>query len=98
MRRVVVEMEMSPARVALAWLAGRPSVSSILMGASRPAQVADNFGALDVVLSPQQRAALDRASAPAEPRMLYAMSRAPMRQHVIYGGSVVRSPEELARP
>ncbi len=95
-RQVAEQSGSSAARVALAWLAGRPGVSSILMGASRPAQVADNFGALDVVLSPEHRAALDQASAPSEPRMLYGMSRAPMRQHAVFGGSVVRAHGERA--
>ena len=93
-RRVANEIGQSPARVALAWVVGRPGVASTLMGVSRPQQVADNIAALDLVLSADHRAALDAASAPAEPRMLYGMARMPMRQHVVFGGSKVTATAE----
>ena len=88
--RVAEEAGQSPARVALAWVVGRPQVAATLMGVSRKAQVADNVAALDLMLSPEHRAALDAASAPAEPRLLYGLSRPPMRDQVVFGGSSVR--------
>lgn len=94
-RRVAAEVGHSAARVALAWVVGRPGVASTLMGVSRAEQVADNVGALDLVLSPEHRAILDAASMPPEPRMLYGLSRMPMRQHVVHGGSTVRTAAEL---
>lgn len=87
--RVAADVGQSPARVALAWVVGRPGVSSTLMGVSRPAQVADNIAALELVLSPEHRAALDAASRPEKPRMLYSLSQPQVRQHVVFGGSVV---------
>lgn len=89
-RRVAVDVRQSPARVALAWVVGRPGVSSALMGVSRPAQVADNVAALELLLSPEHRSALDAASRPETPRMLYGLSQPPMRQHIVFGGSVVQ--------
>ncbi len=90
-RDVAKEMDQSPARVALAWVIGRPGVSSALMGISRPAQIADNATALDIHLTPQHRARLDTVSAPVEPRMLYNLFTPAMRQQVVFGGSSVRS-------
>ena len=78
----------SPARVALAWVMGRPGVTSTLMGVSRVEQVADNIAALDVVLSAEHRAALDAVSAPPQ-KMLYSLFTPSMRQHAVFGGSAV---------
>jgi aryl-alcohol dehydrogenase-like predicted oxidoreductase len=55
----------SPARVALAWLLGRPAVTSLVVGARTDEQLADNLGAADLVLTGDERAALDKISAPA---------------------------------
>lgn len=93
-RQVAEAIGQSPARVALAWVVGRSGVASTLMGVSRPAQVADNIAALDVVLSEEHRAALDAVSAPAEPRLIYSLSRPPLRQAVVFGGAQVRAPGE----
>ena len=93
-RRVADEIGEPAARVALAWVIGRPGVASTLMGVSGPAQLADNVAALDLVLSPQHKAMLEVASDPAEPRMLYGLSRPPTRQHVVFGGSMVSSHDE----
>ena len=90
-RRVADEVGQSLARVALAWVVGRPGVASTLMGVSRAAQVADNVAALDLALSAEHVAVLDAASAPAEPRLIYGLSRLPLRQHVVFGGSSVRA-------
>ena len=88
-RHVAAEMGQSPARVALAWVVGRPGVTSTLMGVSRADQVADNIAALDVVLSEPHRAALDAVSVPAEPRMLYGLFAPALRRQVVFGGSAV---------
>jgi aryl-alcohol dehydrogenase-like predicted oxidoreductase len=94
-KRIAGAIGQSPARVALAWLTNRASVASILIGVSRPSQLADNIAALELVLPPEHRMALDAVSAPVEPRMLYGMSQMPMRQHIVFGGSTVRSAAEI---
>ena len=88
-KRIASEAGQSPARIALAWVCGRPGVTSTLMGVSRPEQVADNAAALDVVLSAEHRAALDAVSASADLRMLYSLFTPALRQHVVFGGYAV---------
>lgn len=90
LRRVATEAGESMARVALAWVMGRPGVTSTLMGVSRPEQVLDNAAALDIRLAPEHRAALDAVSRPAHPNMLYGLFQPTMRQHAVFGGSTVR--------
>ena len=51
--------------VSLAWLRGRPSVSSALVGARTPGQLRTSLAALDLELPPEVSAALDEVSAPA---------------------------------
>ncbi len=92
LKRVASEAGETPARVALAWVIGRPGVASTLMGVSRPEQVTDNVTALELALSPDHLAALDAASGGDE-KMLYGLSRPPARNHVIFGGADVRSPD-----
>jgi aryl-alcohol dehydrogenase-like predicted oxidoreductase len=53
----------SAAQVALAWLAGRPAVASIIVGARTEAQLKDNLAAASLVLSGEERARLDEVSA-----------------------------------
>jgi aryl-alcohol dehydrogenase-like predicted oxidoreductase len=58
------ELGVSHAAVALAWVRGQPGVTSTLIGARRVDQLRDNLSALDVRLSPAQRARLDQISKP----------------------------------
>jgi aryl-alcohol dehydrogenase-like predicted oxidoreductase len=51
------------AQVALAWLLHQPQVTSVILGAKRPDQLADNLGATQVQLSADELAALDKVSA-----------------------------------
>ena len=53
----------SAAQVALAWLLGRPGVTSVIVGNRTDAQLADNLKAAALVLSADQRAKLDAVSA-----------------------------------
>jgi hypothetical protein len=56
--------ESSVARVALAWVTGRPGVASTIIGARRLEQLDDNLGALGLALTPEQIARLDGLTAP----------------------------------
>jgi aryl-alcohol dehydrogenase-like predicted oxidoreductase len=58
----------SPAQVALAWLLGRPAVTSLIIGARTEEQLADNLGAAALTLAADERAALDKVS---QPELLY---------------------------
>ncbi|MDA8291524.1 MAG: aldo/keto reductase [Actinomycetota bacterium] len=58
----------SPAQVALAYLLGKPAVSSVIFGARTEEQLADNLGAAQWTLGADERARLDALS---RPRLLY---------------------------
>jgi len=55
----------TPASVALAWVLRNQNVSSAIVGASRPEQIAENVKALDVELEPDFVEAIEKALAPA---------------------------------
>ena len=54
----------TPSAVSLAWLLGRPELSSVIVGARTEAQLVENLHALSVKLLPEEIAELDRVSAP----------------------------------
>jgi aryl-alcohol dehydrogenase-like predicted oxidoreductase len=54
----------SAAQVALAYLLGRPAVTSLVIGARTDEQLADNLAAASLTLSADERAQLDQISAP----------------------------------
>jgi voltage-dependent potassium channel beta subunit len=49
LRPIAQRLDCSMAQLALAWCTKHPMVSSVLTGASRPSQVVENMGALDVI-------------------------------------------------
>ena len=56
----------SVAQVALAWLLAKRAVSSVVVGASKPSQLADNLGAIDVSLDSAMMDRLDALTRPIE--------------------------------
>ena len=54
----------SGAQVALAWLLGRPGVTSVIIGGRTMAHFKDNLAAADLKLSAEDRARLDKVSRP----------------------------------
>lgn len=85
-RAIAAETGKSMAQVSLAWVAGRPGVSSVLIGASRPEQLTQNIASLEVTLSAEQLERLDMATAMplASPYFIFKLPRA-----TIFGGSEV---------
>lgn len=65
---------MPVAHVAYAWLLAKPHVTSVIIGASRPEQLADNLAAGDLSLTEDELAALDALDPPSplypDPRWL----------------------------
>lgn len=61
--RLALDVGCTPSQLALAWLLAQPGVVTIPKSASRE-RVKENFGALDVKLSPEILAELDRAFPP----------------------------------
>ncbi len=62
-RTVASEVSSTPAAVSLAWLLAKPQVSSVIFGARTIEQLDANLAAADLVLTPAQVEALDKASA-----------------------------------
>ena len=62
MRDVAQKQGCTVAQVALAWLLKKPAVSTVIVGAKRPDQLADNLGAVEVDFSDDDILRLDAAS------------------------------------
>jgi aryl-alcohol dehydrogenase-like predicted oxidoreductase len=58
----------SAAQVALAWLLGRPGITSLVIGGRTEAQLKDNLAAASLALTPAERKRLDEVS---QPPLLY---------------------------
>ena len=90
MRRIADAKGVSVAQIALAWLLHQPQVTSVIIGAKRPDQLADNIAATKVVLSADELAAIDAASKlPAEyPGWMLERQGGARRQQMQAGRSV----------
>jgi len=51
--------------LAFSWLAGRPAVSSVIAGATKPEQIEQNIKAIEWVMTPEELAEIDRLTAQA---------------------------------
>jgi len=67
LKQVAGQHDASPARVALAWVLGRPAVSSVIIAARKVDQLEDNIRAVDLRLSDDEVQLLDAASDPGVP-------------------------------
>jgi aryl-alcohol dehydrogenase-like predicted oxidoreductase len=95
MRPIAQAHGISVAQVALAWLLHQPRVTSVIVGARKPEQLADNLGATKVALTPAELAALDEVShLPAEyPGWMFERQgeyrRKQLREATVPGGAAV---------
>jgi aryl-alcohol dehydrogenase-like predicted oxidoreductase len=64
--RIAAELDTTLPRLSVAWCLKNPQVSTVILGASRVAQLQENLGALEVVnrLTPAVMTRLDRISQP----------------------------------
>ncbi|MBL0729545.1 aldo/keto reductase [Piscinibacter sp. HJYY11] len=62
MRPIAEEHDVSVAQVAIAWLLHQPQVTSVIVGAKRPDQLADNLAAVKLRLSADELRAIDEVS------------------------------------
>jgi aryl-alcohol dehydrogenase-like predicted oxidoreductase len=62
LRNIAARLGASPARVALAWLLGRPAITSVIIAARTNAQLEDNIKAVDLKLSEEDVAELNTVS------------------------------------
>lgn len=87
LEQVAKEVGRSMAQVAINWVANRPGVATVILGATKLAQLEDNLGALDFELAPELRMRLDVASA-TPPRFPYTFFT-PSMQAMLTGGAAV---------
>jgi aryl-alcohol dehydrogenase-like predicted oxidoreductase len=62
LREIGVSHDVSPSRVALAWLLHQEGVTSVIVGARKQEQLEDNLASIDLQLSDEELARLDEAS------------------------------------
>src|SRR6202522_911664 len=67
LREIAKRHDVTPARVALAWVLGRPAVSTVIVAARKPEHLKDNIRAVDLQLSSEDVRLLDAASDPGVP-------------------------------
>jgi aryl-alcohol dehydrogenase-like predicted oxidoreductase len=84
--QVATDLGVSSAEVALAWVLGRPGISSTLIGARTVDQLHANLGSLDVALTAEQRVKLDEVSAPA---LDFPATITSISANVAFGGMTV---------
>ena len=88
MRPIADARGVSVAQVALAWLLHQPQVTSVIVGAKRPDQLADNIAATKVALGADELKTLGEASAlPAEyPGWMFERQGEPRRKQLSDSG------------
>jgi len=67
LKQMAARHNASPARVALAWVLGRPAISSVIVAARKAEQLEDNIAAADLQLSGEEVRLLDEVSDPGVP-------------------------------
>ncbi|WP_035061181.1 aldo/keto reductase [Andreprevotia chitinilytica] len=87
LEKVANEIDQPMSAVALNWVANRPGVGSVIVGATRPEQLEANLKALDFSLPAELAARLDAVSAPDTPFPYYFFSSD--MQGMMYGGASV---------
>ncbi len=85
-RQVAERHNASMAQVSLAWLADRPAVTSVLVGARNQTQLADNLGAADLRLAEEDMELLNAISAPEHNVYPYGEQADQQRHREISGG------------
>jgi aryl-alcohol dehydrogenase-like predicted oxidoreductase len=87
----------SMAQVALNWVAHRPGIASVIVGATKPEQLEDNLAALDFRLPAELTARLDAVSA-STPRYPYSFFTSGMQAMLTGGAAVGDKPAGYAPP
>ncbi|WP_217567258.1 aldo/keto reductase [Streptomyces sp. GbtcB7] len=83
---IATKRDISPARIALAWVAGRPGVTSVILGARTLAQLDDNLAAAGLVLDADETERLEAAGEPETADYPYGPLGAGQRSRVPEGG------------
>jgi aryl-alcohol dehydrogenase-like predicted oxidoreductase len=94
MREIAAKRGVSVAQIALAWLLHQPAVTSVIIGAKKAEQLADNIGATAVAFGADELARLDEVSRlPAEyPGWMLARQGEVRRRQIAEAGRTSPSP------
>jgi aryl-alcohol dehydrogenase-like predicted oxidoreductase len=93
--RIGMQLHVSTAAVALAWVQSRPGVASTIIGARRLDQLEQNLKALDVTLTREQIASLDRLS---EPTLNFPSQFLKIANGFMHAGATVNGEASAAWP
>jgi aryl-alcohol dehydrogenase-like predicted oxidoreductase len=83
---IAAKREVSVAQVALAWVADRSAVSSVILGARTLEQLSDNLGAADLVLTEDETQTLNSVSEPETADYPYGRFGSFQRTRPVAGG------------
>jgi aryl-alcohol dehydrogenase-like predicted oxidoreductase len=83
---IAAERGVNASHVALAWVAAKPAVTSVILGARTRDQLADNLASSDVALTPDEMSRLDEVSAPTFADYPYGRPGIEQRSRRIEGG------------
>ena len=83
---IAAKREVSNAQIALAWVADRPAVSSVILGARTLDQLTDNLAAADLVLTEEETETLNTVSDPEPADYPYGRFGSFQRTRPITGG------------
>jgi diketogulonate reductase-like aldo/keto reductase len=93
--RIAKELDSTVSRVALAWVAIRPGVTSTILGARTMQQLDDNLAAADVSLTAAHIAKLDTLSTPQLP---FPVNMLAMGATIVNGGTTINGRSAPAWP
>lgn len=85
-REVAEQLGSTPSRVALSWLADRPAVTSVILGARTVEQLEDNLASADLDLPADLRTRLDDVSTPRAEVYPYGEQAVAQRHRKVEGG------------
>ncbi|MEM8809320.1 MAG: aldo/keto reductase [Cyanobacteria bacterium P01_G01_bin.38] len=97
LEKVANELGRSMAQLAVNWVANRPSVASVLIGATKLHQLKDNLGALDFDIPAELQHRLDAVSKP-ETKFPYTFFEPGLQGMITGGATVGDKPESYRRP
>ncbi len=86
LREIADARDVSASQVALSWLADRPAVTSVILGARTVEQLSDNLAAADLVLTEDETTRLTEASAPEVDDYPYGTAGVAQRSRKLTGG------------
>ncbi|MBD0266923.1 MAG: aldo/keto reductase [Cyanobacteria bacterium Co-bin8] len=97
LEQVAKELDRSMAQVALNWVAHRPGVASVIIGATKLHQLQDNLGAFDFDMPLELRQRLDAVSQP-EARFPYTFFEKTLQGMITGGATVGDKPASYHQP